>query len=407
MPCEPLPFLKVLHTIASLHAESGGPSRSVPALCEALVKARTYVELVCLDRGAAFSKPITCGSYPITFVHCRSRLERRLQWSTRFKGILRERCHKGGISILHDTGMWLTTNHSAASVSRELRLPRIVSARGMLTPWAMRFRGFKKWIAWIVYQRVDLQHAAVLHATCLQEALDLKALGFKQPIAVIPNGVSLPPSFEDRKTANIERRANDPFLRFNRKKGIRQVLFLSRIHPKKGLLDLVEAWQHVKTSGWQVLVAGGDESGHMAVVKEQVTRQGSQDSFEFIGQVADGKKWELYLNADLFVLPSRSENFGLVIAEALSCGLPVITTQATPWEELRHRRCGWWVELGGGALAEALNTAMRLSDAERRAMGFRGRELVEENYTWPAAAKKMVSVYQWMLGLDVRPRSIV
>src|SRR5208282_2025230 len=125
---------------------------------------------------------------------------------------------------------------------------------------------------------------------------------------------------------------------------IRTVLFLSRIHPKKGLLDLVEAWagiQRPEAGGqwsavggqpkWRVVVAGGDENGHLAEVKAEIRKQKLESSFEFIGEVADEMKWDLYQSADLFVLPTKSENFGIVIAEALACGVPVITTRGTPW----------------------------------------------------------------------------
>jgi glycosyltransferase involved in cell wall biosynthesis len=230
---------------------------------------------------------------------------------------------------------------------------------------------------------------------------------------VIPNGVTLPTEVQKSEAGS-------------RKSAGRTILFLSRIHPKKGLLDLVEAWTAViqnsefgiqNSDMWRVVVAGGDENGHLAEVKAEIAKLGArsreqgakrfEESFQFIGEVADEAKWDLYRNADLFVLPTHSENFGIVIAEALACGMPVITTRGTPWEDLITHRCGWWVEIGAKPLAEALNEAMRLSDEERRAMGLRGRRLVEENYTWPAAAKKMMAVYRWMLESGLRPECVI
>ena len=219
---------------------------------------------------------------------------------------------------------------------------------------------------------------------------------------------------------------------------VRTILFLSRIHPKKGLLDLVEAWaavnakaesreQRAESRGrwsmvnsqprWRLVVAGGDENGHLAEVKAEIAKFGARSkeqgagkfekSFQFIGEVADKDKWDLYRSADLFVLPTHSENFGIVIAEALACGVPVITTRGTPWEDLITHRCGWWVEIGARPLAEALNEAIKLPEEERRAMGLRGRRLVQQNYTWPAAAKKMVAVYQWMLESGPKPEFVI
>jgi glycosyltransferase involved in cell wall biosynthesis len=298
----------------------------------------------------------------------------------------------------------------------------------MLAPWSLRFRRFKKRLAWVLYQRRDLLSARVLHATSMDEAQVFRSLGFTQPIAVIPNGISKPPDHgttglrdhgttgpldytstgprdttttgpEDKRTTE-----HGPVVPWSRGP---VVLFLSRIHPKKGLLDLVEAWAAVRPVGWRVVVAGGDENGHRAEVERAVLDKGIADRFEFVGEVADDKKWELYSQAGLFVLPSKAENFGLVIAEALTCGVPVITTRATPWAELQTHRCGWWVETGPAPLADALQQATRLTNAEREQMGRRGRALVEENYTWPAAAQKMLAVYQWMLGLEEKPLCVV
>jgi len=174
---------------------------------------------------------------------------------------------------------------------------------------------------------------------------------------------------------------------------------LSRIHPVKGLLDLVEAWHAVRPHGWRMVIAGGDENGHLDEVRTEIGKRKLEHEFTFVGEVRDEAKWDLYRSADLFVLPTKSENFGIVIAEALAAGTPVITTKGTPWEELQTHRCGWWVEPNAGAVAGALRQACNLSDKERQVMGDRGRKLIEDKYTWPAAAKQMLAVYQWMLGL--------
>jgi glycosyltransferase involved in cell wall biosynthesis len=127
------------------------------------------------------------------------------------------------------------------------------------------------------------------------------------------------------------------------------------------------------------------------------------DSIEIVGSVDDEEKWALYRSADLFVLPTLSENFGIVIAEALAAGVPVITTKAAPWQELETHRCGWWIDTGTAPLIEALRHAMSLSEDERRAMGARGRALVETNYSWDQIAGRMIAVYEWLLGRRSRP----
>ena len=283
----------------------------------------------------------------------------------------------------------------------------MVSLRGMLTTWALRFRGLKKRVAWHLYQRRDLHTASVLQATSRAEADGFRCLGLKHPIAIIPNGVELP----EWKAESRKQKAE-----MGTKEVRRTVLFLGRIHPIKGLLSLVEAWGTVQREErraeseehgtWRVVIAGSDENGHTAEVKAESRKQKVEASFEFVGPVEGERKWELYRSADLFVLPSHSENFGLVVAEALACGVPVITTKGTPWQDLEIHRCGWWVEMGAEPLANALRAAMALSDAERVEMGQRGRKLVEEKYNWPRIAEQMKAVYEWMLGLGPRPRSV-
>lgn len=345
-----------------------------------------------------------------TFVPCRSALARRLKWSRAFSPTLLKHCQPATDLVLHDNGIWLPTNHAAARVARQTGAPRIVSTRGMLTKWAFQYRGQKKRLAWWLYQRRDLQQAKVLHATSHQEAAEFRELKLTQPIAVVPNGVTLPPPHQP---------ADSPIHRFTEPAyhrtpdaptHRRTVLFLGRIHPIKGLLNLVEAWAEVKRSGvggqrsmWQVVIAGQDENGHKAEVEAAIRERQLQQDFRFVGAIDGPAKWDVYRSANLFVLPSHTENFGLVVAEALACGLPVITTRGTPWEELVTRGCGWWTQIGAEPLARALREATTLTDAERQEMGRRGRRLVADNYTWPAAAQKMLAVYRWMLGQGERP----
>jgi glycosyltransferase involved in cell wall biosynthesis len=385
--------LRVVYTIADLQPESGGPTRSVCALAQEVADCGADVEVVALEYGRGSSIPLTpLGAVKTTFAACHG-VRRRFKWSGAFAKVFRERLEWGSNVVAHDNGIWLPTNHAAAKAARVARVPLISSPRGMLTAWSLKFRGLKKRIAWRLYQYSDLRAAKVLHATSREEAEGLRAAGLKQPVAVIPNGVNLPPQPTGRLSTNVPVQ--------------RTALFLSRIHPKKGLLDLVKAWPMGQPSDWRMLIAGGDENGHRAEVESAIRARALGAQFEFIGEVADEQKWELYRRADLFVLPTKSENFGIVIAEALACGLPVITTRGTPWEELVHHRCGWWAEIGPEALADALRQAMRLDKQELRAMGLRGQKLVAEKYTWHAAAQKMISVYRWMLGQGSKPDCVV
>ena len=181
---------------------------------------------------------------------------------------------------------------------------------------------------------------------------------------------------------------------------------MSRLHPKKGLLNLIEALAISLPDSWEVIIAGPDEENHRHEVECAVRRTQLTNKVTFLGPVDDGKKWAIYQSADLFVLPSFSENFGIVVAEALASGVPVITTIGTPWQELETHNCGWWIDIGVEPLAEALQIAMSLTDEERLRMGQNGRRLIEQKYNWSDVADKMITVYQWVLGQGSKPNCI-
>jgi len=169
---------------------------------------------------------------------------------------------------------------------------------------------------------------------------------------------------------------------------------------------LIEAWANVRPNDWKLILVGPSEGGHRSELEAQVQRQGGGDDIIFEGEVPDDEKWSYYRDADLFILPTYSENFGIVVAEALAAGVPVITTTGTPWKEVATHGCGWWVEPDVDALQGALNEAVQCSDEERAAMGARGRVLVKERYSWQRVGKQMKATYHWMLGNRDRPEWI-
>ena len=381
-------------------------------MAAALVRSGLEVEIVTCESSPGQNSPLLPQEVLVK-THLLPRACRTTQWLAQTNGFTRAlgaSSHGVKDCIFHDNGLWLPTNHAVAVAARRLKRPLIISPRGMLTAWALFFRGWKKRMAWGFYQRRDLQSAQVLHATSQAEAGEFRALGLAQPIAVIPNGVEVPEDGIKQKAESRKQKSDFSVSEFQLsafEKPLRTVLFLSRLHPVKGLLDLVEAWHTVRPEGWRVIIAGGDENEHLHEIKAEIGKLKVENDFEFVGQVEGEAKWNLYRGADLFVLPTKSENFGIVIAEALGCGIPVITTRGTPWEDLVTRRCGWWMEIGAAPLARALEEAIRLTDEERRSMGLRGRELVQEQYAWPVAAAKMVSVYRWMLGTGEKPACII
>lgn len=366
---------RVVHTVATLHPDAGGPSRTVSETCAGLSRFGDEVSLVTTDAGGrdeairpedvetAFVSNFPAWSRPVRF---RKAVEAMAEIS----------------DLVHDHGVWLPTNWASARAARRQGVPHVITTRGMLEPWALNHHGWKKKLAWHAYQKSILENAALLHATAPAEARNLRNLGLDTPIVVAPNGVPIPGNYKTMPTEGDTRTA----------------LFLSRIHPKKGLLNLMDAWGAMRPEGWQLVIAGPDEGGHKQVVVDRARENGIQDVVSFPGSIPDREKWALYRDSDLFVLPTFSENFGVVVAEALVSGIPAITTVGAPWKDLKENDCGWWIETGVDPLVDALEDATNRSDEERLVMGRRGRQLIRDKYTWDAVAGTLASAYAWVLG---------
>ena len=298
--------------------------------------------------------------------------------------------HAGPFDLIHDHGIWQPCHRRIAAFASRNGIPRIVSPRGMLEPWALSQRHWKKRLAWWLYQRRDLESCRFLHATADSEADGFRKLGLTVPSITIPNGTELPP---------VE------FLRYSSSLGARQTrraLFLSRIHPKKGIELLLEGWLGCRPVGWRLSIAGSGEPAYVASLKERILNSGLQSEVELIGPVSDSEKTPVYLNADLFVLPSYSENFGLAIAEALAHGVPVITTTGCPWEDLTHHDCGWWVSPTVPAITEALRSATRTPQDRLFEMGWRGRNLVSITCDLHTIGIRMAKAYSRFLATPRR-----
>jgi glycosyltransferase involved in cell wall biosynthesis len=364
---------KILHLTSNLSRSAGGPFTSIRRLAQCQQSLSTNVNVVGVDcpnmaRDLQLWEPLQ----PIV---CKRQFPRIGDYSPAISPAL----NKVGPDLLHLHGLWTYTTFAGGRWAQERGTSYVISPRGMLEPWALDYHWWKKRPVWWGWEKRTVERASLLHATAEEEADHLRALGLKNPIAVIPNGADLPA---------MQRKHHDDDSRI--------ILFLSRIHPKKGLMNLVKAWSILRPANWKVVIAGPSQIGHAAEVRKAIVEEGLEGAFEFSGPVYEQAKWELYGNADLFVLPTYSENFGMVVAEALASGAPVITTKGAPWKELVSSECGWWIDIGVEPLVAALRDAIALSDADREAMGRNGRRLIEEKYPWPKIAQQMLSVYAWI-----------
>ena len=381
--------MRVLHVISSLKRSGGGPCRSAQGLVAGLNTAGVEAWLLTLNHSdLPWIKGVD-----------------RFCNADRFEGVV----VNTKPDMVHLHGIWNRDIHHCAVVCRAEKVPYIIAPRGMLEPWSLKQKWLKKRIARFLYQDKDLKFAAALHATAESEAEQFRKLGFTNYCIISPNGVNVPAGEVKAKGVGDQRNC-------------RRALFVSRMHHKKGVLELVEAWTKTKPGGWVCelvyTVNGDEEKAYEAQVKQQILECGFSYSergnptvslrlspishnpdFILTGSLSDDQKWEAFARADLFVLPTYSENFGIVVAEALYAGVPVITTKGTPWSDLKKFGCGWWIDFPPiDSLSEALESATNLSQIELREMGDQGRKLVEEKYSWPTVCKPMISGYEKILG---------
>jgi len=296
-----------------------------------------------------------------------------------------------GAAILHCHGIWDPMYHAAARLARRKDIPMVYSIRGMLEPWALRHKRWKKRLGWMAYQRADLTRAALLHATSEAEVDSIRRCGFDDSqILTLPNAVPLPPDLA-HLTAITQR--------------TRTLLFLGRIHPVKGIPPLLEAWAAAAPAGWTLQLTGPDCDGHRAGLETVVRRAGLTGRVRFTGSVDGEEKWRLLAEAGCLVLTSYSENFGMVAAEALAVGTPVAASTGTPWQRLEDEDAGWWVPPTRDGWVAFLEDLSSRSMKSLEAMGERGRAFAAREFSSPSIALRFAGAYRSLLGDRFPPSS--
>ena len=259
----------------------------------------------------------------------------------------------------------------------------------MLAPWALKYRWWKKCLPWHLYLKRLLKKTSRFHVTSVLEQDWITQLGFRSRIGIIPLGTHVP-SQEMLTAVRREKQARKE----------RTLLFVGRIHPVKGLDNLIEAWAKLSPKGWCLRLVGGEKrEGYCAMLAAKCRELHVETSVDFSGSKYGDDLQREYCLADCLAFPSFSENFGGVVVDALGAGCPVIASDKTPWRILQENsfgRCGWWVPNDPDSLAQTMGEMMAMSDGDREVMGANGRRLVEERYTWKAVSNQMIKVYEEM-----------
>lgn len=358
--------MKIIHFIAGIDKKEGGTSEYMRLLGTEL---KNHIEII-VATGVS-DNPINIEGIRIKFFQTSV-----LRWFSMLKEF-KQFLVTEKPDIIHINGIWSPQNWGFQKVAQELGIKVILSPHGMLEPWILAQNPWKKKLGLFLYQKKAIQRALCLHATAQMEADNIRALGFKTLIYIIPNGIDL----QDVKE-------------LKQYYGTKKMVFLSRIHPKKGIELLVEAWRNCNTDGWTLEIAGNGDENYIANLIETAQEL---KNVSFVGAKYGEAKWDFLRSADVMILPTHSENFGIVIAEALAVGVPVVTTKGTPWEDLETYQCGWWINLSLSNLEKIITKAISTPIEELESMGKKGRKLVAEKYEIKTVTKQIKDLYQKVL----------
>ena len=377
---------KWMQVLSHLDPKYGGISTVVPSLAESLLQQgiQSTIEAFCAD-GEEFlpehSHAAGVHFWPIS----RSRWLTGTALRSRFAG------ETHGHDGVHVHGLWDVTSMTASSAARSQKKPYMVSSHGMLEPWALNHSKWKKRFYSLAIERDVVRRATVLHALTEAEALQYRAYaGRSMPTVVIPNGVTIPAVCSPELFLN-----QHPELQ-----GRRSVLFLARLHRKKGVDLLVDAWRQVSARVPEavLVLAGPDSDGMAASLQESAVAYGIQHSVVFAGMLNAEAKWSALAGAECFVLPSHSEGLSMSVLEAMGAGVPVVITPQCNMPYVPEIGAGWLTQPSAASIAESLLMVLGRSTQQNAATGSIGSEFIRQHYSWHSVAERMAEVYGWCLG---------
>jgi len=387
--------MRVLHVTPSYPPTSiTGPPAAVEGLCRALRARGVDARVSTTDDSGRSRNAVEVNRWSV-----RNEVPvfygRRLGWSGDLSPAL-HRCiaeEAGRSDLVHVTAVYSWPLFSVAARCAKTRTPYVISTRGSLAPAALAWRAWKK--AW--FNRFGgakaLAGASGFHATSETEAEHVRTALPGSRVCVVPNGAELPPDDELRRLTGNGCTSS--------------VVFLGRLDPHKNPELLLRAWARAARHRplGNLVLAGPDVANLEPALRAVARGLKCEERISFPGPVHGEQKASLLATARVLVLPSRSENFGNVVAEALAHATPVIASRGTPWNELPQKGCGWWVDANEHALARAIGEALEISDAERIEMGARGRRWIAEAFSWSRAAENMRNFYEETLdSAGSRPR---
>lgn len=379
-----------VEVVSHIHPKYGGLSAAVPAMGQRLARANNLdISLAAFVAPGERFHPSGYDTSHLSYWPASRRpwLQDRFQHTLQpaFLDKLR------GADGIHIHGLWEQSTSIAAAAARTLRIPYLISAHGMLEPWALQNKRLKKLLYARLIERPNVARAACLHALTRAEARHYRNFGARSPIAIIPNGVDIPTR-------------RDPELFLNQfpaaANARRIILFLGRLHPKKGLDLLLQSWSTLAPQHPDALLvlAGPDSESTQARLETLIAQHRLESSVLFTGMLREAQKWSALAAAEAFVLPSYSEGLSVGVLEALGMALPAIVTEPCNMPEVEEARAGWQIQPTLSDLTRALTELLFNSPAANAAIGQNGSALIQSRYTWPIVAAQMAELYRWIAG---------
>lgn len=367
--------MKVIH-LGNLDVKYGGPALSLSLIMRGLKE--QGVESACLMERVFETEKLIDDGLPIHYLE-------QVSFPSLFACLgKKENSYKliANYDMLHIQGLWGASTYYAARYARKYRKPYIISPRGTLYPQALALHKWKKKLAMVTIINDSLKHADCIHATCAEERDYYWALGFKNPVAILPN------AFDTSKVK--EQRVAD--------KNVFRVGYLGRLHPRKHVERLIYAFSDLRDNlkDCELLIIGSDIPEYENFLKNEVERL-KLNNVKFTGFLTGDKKDAAIRSLSVLALPSDFENFGNVVPDALAREVPVICSKGAPWQILEKNNCGWWIDNDQATINETILEALNMSSENLVAMGHNGQQFVLNELGYQVLGKKMVELYSWVI----------
>lgn len=373
--------MRILHTVSGFTAAGGGVTTCMYDLLTGLCRQGVDTRLLTMAPPAGATLYGSGENWIVGVLNdCRTPLA--------ISRNLRRELESTDADVYHTNGLFMYANHITCKIARDKGKPYVISPHGMLYSNALQRSWWKKWPMFKLWFNKDIHHAAALHATCEQEAQEIRNFGYQGHIEIIPNPLNVPdfvtPQFIKEQKS---KKSSDELV----------IGFLGRLHPIKGIPYLFKAMAAAKTKNMKLVIMGSGTKDYEEYLLSEAEKHRVDSQIEWVGQVGLLEKYSRLAGLDALFITSDSENFGMIVPEALVVETPVVASLGTPWQCLNEERCGWWTSRDVDNLAAIIDEIAAMPREELSAMGARGRQMALSRFSLSVIANQMTRFYQSLL----------